>query len=152
MTHEELKSRLPHRDAMLLIGEVSVTQDADTDTPCAHGETQIRGDEWFLRGHFPGNPVVPGVILCEIMAQSVCALISCDSVLPFFSGMKNVKWRKSVKPGDTFVTECSIVRQMGNFYFVKGTGSVNGEICVEAEFSFALVPKETNPASEDQNA
>ena len=60
MTHEELKTRLPHRDAMLLVGEVT-TKDGDENT--AVGKTYIRGDEWFLQGHFPGNPIVPGVIL-----------------------------------------------------------------------------------------
>ena len=139
MTHEELKSRLPHRDAMLLVGEVSTKEGDET---CAVGKTTIRGDEWFLQGHFPGNPIVPGVILCEIMAQSVCALISCDNALPLFSGMKNVKWKRPVKPGDTFVTECTIVRRMGSFCFVKGCGYVDGDLAVEAEFSFALVPSE----------
>ena len=115
MTPEELKSRLPHRDAMLLVGEVT-TKDGDENT--AVGKTYIRGDEWFLQGHFPGNPIVPGVILCEIMAQSVCALISCSDALPLFSGMKNVKWKKSVRPGGTFVTECSVVRKVGAFCLV----------------------------------
>ena len=143
MTHEELKSRLPHRDAMLLVGEVT-TKDGDENT--AVGKTYIRGDEWFLQGHFPGNPIVPGVILCEIMAQSVCALISCSDALPLFSGMKNIKWKKSVRPGDTFVTECSIVRKVGAFCFVKGVGYVGDDVVLEAEFSFALVPAETKEA------
>jgi 3-hydroxyacyl-[acyl-carrier-protein] dehydratase len=143
MTHEELKSRLPHRDPMLLVGEVTTKED---DENTAVGKTYIRGDEWFLQGHFPGNPIVPGVILCEIMAQSVCALISCDNALPLFSGMKNVKWKKSVKPGDTFVTECSITRRLGNFCFVKGTGYVGEDVALEAEFSFALVPTENTEA------
>lgn len=139
MTKEELKSRLPHRDAMLLVENVTIKED---DNGCAVGKTFIRGDEWFLQGHFPGNPVVPGVILCEIMAQSVCVLLSCGAALPFFSGMKNVKWKKPVHPGDTFCTECRIERRIGNFCFCKGVGTVNGETAVEAEFSFALVNKE----------
>ena len=66
MTHEELKSRLPHRDAMLLVGEVT-TKDGDENT--AVGKTYIRGDEWFLQGHFPGNPIVPGVMLYRTMQR-----------------------------------------------------------------------------------
>lgn len=144
MTKAELMERLPHRDAMLLVDDVDVSEDENGST--AVGTTTIRGDEWFLRGHFPDNPVVPGVILCEIMAQSVCALISCSNALPFFSGMKNVKWRKPVRPGDTFITRSKILRRVGNFYFVSGTGYVNDEVVMEAEFSFALTEsgKEVN--------
>ncbi len=138
MTHEELKSRLPHRDAMLLIGEV---EEKETDeNRVAVGKTYIRGDEWFLQGHFPGNPVVPGVILCEIMAQSACVLIECSDMLPLFSGMKNVKWKHPVRPGDTLETEVVLTRRMGAFCFAKGVGKVNGNLALEAEFSFALTP------------
>ncbi|MCI8388237.1 MAG: beta-hydroxyacyl-ACP dehydratase [Clostridiales bacterium] len=140
MTHKELETRLPHRDAMLLLGEADVEE--RDGVKVAVGLTKIRGDEWFLQGHFPGNPVVPGVIQCEILAQSCCMLIECDSGTPYFTGMKNVKWRHPVRPGDEFATECSIVRKVGSFYQAKGIGRVNGEVCVEAEFTFALVKAE----------
>ena len=66
MNREEIMKIIPHRDNMLLLDEVT----ADEDT--AHGKLTITGEEFFLKGHFPGNPVVPGVILCEILAQSAC--------------------------------------------------------------------------------
>ena len=69
MNREEIKGLLPHREPMLLVDELELGQDGT-----AHGKYRVRGDEFFLQGHFPGNPVVPGVILCEIMAQS-CALL-----------------------------------------------------------------------------
>ena len=137
MTHKELESRLPHRDPMLLLGEADVVE--RDGEKVSVGRTTFRGDEWFLQGHFPGNPVVPGVIQCEILAQSCCMLIDCENCTPYFAGMKNVKWRRPVKPGDTMVTECRIVRNVGGFYMAKGTGRVGDEVCVEAEFSFAVV-------------
>ena len=61
---------------------------------------------------------------------------------PLYTGLNNVKFRGQVKPGDLFETECELVRSRGNFYFAKGTGKVNGKLCVSAEFSFALVKTE----------
>ena len=104
----------------------------------------MRGDEWFLKGHFPGNPVVPGVILCEMMAQCAAVLLSGDVLeqgegTPFFTTLNNVKFRNSVRPGDTFETQCSITRVKKPFYFATGKGFVEGKLCVSADFSFAVV-------------
>ena len=95
----------------------------------------------FLQGHFPGNPVVPGVIQCEMLAQSACVLLlgKAEGMTPLYTGLNNVKFRGQVKPDDIFETQCELVRSRGNFYFAKGTGSVDGKVCVSAEFSFALV-------------
>ena len=84
---------------------------------------------------------MPGVILCEILAQSVCVCLK-DSIkkgqLPFFTGLDKVKFKSPVKPGDLFETSCEIVKVREPFYFAKGTGKVGGKLCVSAEFSFAI--------------
>lgn len=135
MTKEEIMQILPHREDMLLLDEVSM------DGSDAVGHYRVRGDEFFLRGHFPGNPIVPGVILCEILAQSACVLMKdamAEGKLPVYTGLNNVKFRSPVRPGDTIETRCRIRRAKHPFYFAEGTVSVEGRLCVSAEFSFAI--------------
>lgn len=142
MTHKELESRLPHRDPMLLLGEAEV-QEIDGERVSV-GRTTFRGDEWFLQGHFPGSPVVPGVILCEILAQSVCVLLSdqmSEDKLPLYTGLNNVRFKSPVVPGDLFETRCRVTKVKKPFYFAEGEGYVGDRLCVKAEFSFALAPK-----------
>lgn len=135
MNRSEIMEILPHRDHMLLVDEV--TEEDGT----AVGHYHVRGDEFFLRGHFPGNPIVPGVILCEILAQSACVLLReqmQEGKLPVYTGLNNVRFRSPVRPGDTIETRCFIRRAKHPFYFAEGTVRVEGRLCVSAEFSFAI--------------
>lgn len=135
MDRNEIMEILPHRDHMLLVDEV--TEEDGT----AVGHYHVRGDEFFLRGHFPGNPIVPGVILCEILAQSACVLLReqmQEGKLPVYTGLNNVRFRSPVRPGDTIETRCFIRRAKHPFYFAEGTVRVEGRLCVSAEFSFAI--------------
>ena len=140
MNREEIKNLLPHREPMLLVDEITVDEEGT-----AHGLYRVRGDEFFLQGHFPGNPVVPGVILCEILAQSACVLmktVMTDGKLPVYTGLNNVKFRSPVRPGDVIETRCSIVRSKHPFYFAQGTVRVGERNCVSADFSFAITEVE----------
>ena len=135
MNREELKTILPHREPMLLLDEAEVKEGA------AHGTYRVRGDEYFLQGHFPGNPIVPGVILCEILAQSACVLLkgeASDGITTLYTGIDRARFRAPVHPGDTIRTECRILRSRGPFHFAKGTVRVEEKVCAEAEFSFFI--------------
>ncbi len=134
MVREELEMLLPHRDGMLLLDEAEVVNGT------ARGKKHIRPEEWFLRGHFPGNPVVPGVILCEILAQSACVLLDRPAAgsTPYLTGLERGRFKGAVRPGDTLETECRILKSKGGFFWAQGEGRVGGKLCVSAEFSFYL--------------
>ncbi|MVB11472.1 3-hydroxyacyl-[acyl-carrier-protein] dehydratase FabZ [Caprobacter fermentans] len=136
MNREELMKIMPHRPPMLLIDEAKKGADGK-----AHGVYTVRGDEWFLRGHFPGMPIVPGVIQCEMLAQTCCVLIGDGQKgkTPMFVGIDKVRFRGNILPGDRIEIVCEILKTKGPFYFAKGSGTVNGKLCVSGEFSFALV-------------
>lgn len=136
MNREEIQTILPHRDGMLLVDEVE-EKDA-----VAFGSYRVTGSEWFLRGHFPDHPIVPGVVLCEMLAQATCVLLReriKPGMLPLLTGMNNVRFKAPVRPGDTFCSECRIVKSKPPFYFAEATGAVNGVLCVKAEYSFLLM-------------
>ena len=137
MNREEIKNILPHREPMLLLDEAELNEAGESV-----GKYTVKGDEFFLQGHFPGNPIVPGVIQCEMIAQAAVLLISdAKDATPMYTGLNNVKFKNPLLPGDTAVMTVSLTAHKGIFYFAKGKLESNGKLCTSAEFSFALVPK-----------
>lgn len=140
MNREEIKELLPHREPMLLLDEVCVNEQGE-----AEGKYTIRGDEFFLQGHFPGNPIVPGVIQCEMIAQTAVALLSdSKGKTPLYTGLNNVKFKNPLLPGDTAEMTVSLTARRGIFCFAKGTLKAGGKLCTSAEFSFAMVTQKTS--------
>lgn len=141
MNKEEIKQFLPHREPMLLIEEAYVDENGK-----GHSKYTIKEDEFFTRGHFPGNPVVPGVIQCEIMAQS-CAILVKDEIpgnMTLYAGLDKVRFKTPVKPGDVCEVTCQFTDRRdsatGKLFFCTAKLEVNGKLCCKGELTFALIP------------
>ena len=138
MDRNEIMQIMPHRDGMLLLDTVEREGDE------AHGTFRIPEDAWFLKGHFPGNPVVPGVILCEMMAQNCCVLVGAEATQgkdTFYTSMDKIRFKHPVVPGDEVSIRCELTKHKGPFYFASGKVFVGEDLCVSGEFSIALMPK-----------
>ena len=138
MNREEMKSVIPHREPMLLVDR------AEIEGEWCISQYTIRENEFFTQGHFPGNPIVPGVIQCEIMAQGSSLLMKdlLKDNLGLYAGLDKVKFKRTVRPGDTIVTKAKIVMQHGPLVVVEARATVDGELCCSGNLSFMLVPME----------
>lgn len=135
MTRDELKEYLPHREPMLLIDNIDIDQDG-----VCHAQYRVKEDEFFCMGHFPGNPIVPGVIQCEIMAQS-CALLVKDEIkgrTTLYAGIDNVRFKNIVKPGDLCEVTAKLKSKRGPMFFCEAVLIVDGKLCCKGDLSFAL--------------
>jgi 3-hydroxyacyl-[acyl-carrier-protein] dehydratase len=138
MNRDEIKTILPHREPMLLLDEAHLNEDGT-----ATGYYTVKGDEFFLQGHFPDNKVVPGVIQCEIMAQSACILFADKmqgkEVLPLYTGLDKVRFRGMVLPGDKIRVDTKILKESHPMYLLHGELTVEGKKCMSGDFSFAIM-------------
>ena len=141
LNRDDIKTFLPHREPMLLIDDVVM----EGEEAIAH--YHVRGDEFFLQGHFPGNPVVPGVIQCEIMAQASCILVRDELAVgrtPLYSGIKEARFRQPVRPGDTIEIRGHITDRRNLIFHVEAEAKVNGKTAVKGILSFALIDTPKN--------
>ena len=130
---------LPHRPPFLFIDRVTSLEVGVN----AIGHWKLTGDEWFFPGHFPGRPTLPGVLMCEAIAQmgAIAVLVGGQHAgkIPLFGGLDGARFRRQVQPGDTL----ELVVQLGRMSARagKGTGKalLNGETACECELMFVLV-------------
>lgn len=139
MTFPTPEAVLPHRPPFLFVDRISQLE------PGVHavGHWKLNGDEWFFPGHFPGRPTLPGVLMCEAIAQvgayTVLTSPGMAGKLPLFGGLDAARFRKQVGPGD----ELEVVVELGRMSARAGKGAgkalLNGEVACECELMFVLV-------------
>ena len=135
---EQIKEIIPHRDPFLLIDTVEELEPGIRVVATKH----IREDEDWFRGHFPGHPVTPGVLVIEMLAQAgaVCALSLPENrgKLAIFGGVKNARFKQPVRPGDVLELSCELVEQHGPVGFGKAAAKVDGKLAARCELTFVI--------------
>ncbi len=139
----EILAAIPHRPPMLLVDEI-VSRD-DQRITC---RKTFRPDEYFVQGHYPDFPLVPGVILCECALQAGAILLSRQTAeksgVPVATRLNDVKFRRMVRPGDTIEIEVQIDERLQDTFFLTGKVSVAGQSA--ARLSFACTVTEVRSA------
>ncbi|WP_039765113.1 3-hydroxyacyl-ACP dehydratase FabZ [Caldicellulosiruptor sp. F32] len=129
---------LPHRYPFLLVDRIIEVEEGKK----AKGIKNVTINEPFFQGHFPGNPVMPGVLIVEAMAQvGAVAILSKEEFkgkTPFFAGVDKVRFRKVVRPGDVLLIETELISLKGYIGKAKATAYVEGEVVCEGELLFAI--------------
>ena len=139
----EIQKIIPHRYPILMIDRAKIIGDG---TKKAIGYKCVSGNEPFFQGHFPGQPIMPGVLIVEAMAQTSCVMFlsrpALRNCLAYFMGIDKVKFRRTVIPGDVLELKVEVIRDSGRKGKVRGEAYVDGKLTTEAEFMFIIVDRE----------
>ena len=132
------KQILPHREPFLLIDEIVELEPGSR----AVARKRVRDDEWYLRGHFPGRPVMPGVLIVEAMAQTGALAVLSEEEnrgrLALFAGIDDCRFKRIVEPGDELELRCELERARGPVGRGRATAHVDGELAARATLTFAV--------------
>jgi len=145
----EIMRLLPHRYPFLLVDRiVSMTEGAVTAGSKVTGLKNVSVNEPFFQGHFPGNPVMPGVLILECMAQVAGCLFFTgmeepEQTLMYLSGVDKARFRRPVFPGDQLIVVAEIVQVRSNIVRMKAEARVDGALCAEGELMSSLVRRPT---------
>ncbi len=134
----EVTKYIPHRPPFLFVDDI-----IETNSDRIVTRKKIDADEEFFKGHYPGNPIMPGVLLCEAIFQSGAILIAKNiggeiDGTPVLTRINNAKFKNMVKPGDLVTIEVNLKEKLSNAFFMRGKAFVDGKVAVIVEFACCL--------------
>ena len=139
LNKEEIKEIIPQREPFLMIDEVENYIPGE----CATAYKYVNSEEWYFKGHFPNNPVMPGVLITESLAQTgAVAILSMEENKgknALFGGIDKLKFKKMVVPGDTLKLEVRIIKRKGPIGVGEAIATVDGKLAAKGELTFAVV-------------
>jgi len=135
MSRQQILDAIPHREPFLLVDEIVEWTEARIE--CTK---RFTGEEYFFAGHYPGFPLVPGVLLCEAAMQCGAILLSrhlagAEGKVPVATRMNDVRFKRIVRPGETIRMEVELTEQLSTAFFLKAKVTVDGKVAVRFEFA-----------------
>lgn len=141
MDIHKIQAILPHRFPFLLVDRIVTLEEGRVV-----GIKNVTMDEWFFQGHFPGKPIMPGVLILESMAQVGATMMmymdEFRGCTPYFASLDNVRFRRPVVPGDQLVMEVTLLKMRGRVGKLRGVAKVGEQVVAEAELGFSLIREE----------
>ena len=140
---KEIFKYIPHRYPFLLVDRILEIQGGEKIV----GIKNVSFNEYFFQGHFPNHPVMPGVLVCEAMAQVAAILVHTarggmeDNKVFVLTGLDKVKFKRTVEPGDQLRLEVQLLKQRGDFWKMQGIALVDGKVAAQAEISAMEIDK-----------
>jgi 3-hydroxyacyl-[acyl-carrier-protein] dehydratase len=138
LDRSEIEAILPHRDPFLLIDEVVELEPGSRVV----ARKKVRPDEWYLTGHFPGRPIMPGVLIVEAMAQTGAVAVLSEEGnrgrLALFAGIDSVRFKRIVEPGDELELTCDLEKVRGPIGKGRAEARVDGELAARGVLTFAV--------------
>lgn len=139
LNKEEIEKIIPQRDPFLMIDEVEDYTPGESAIAYKH----VKEDEYYFKGHFPENPIMPGVLIVESLAQTgAVAILSMEENKgknALFGGIDKLRFKKQVVPGDTLKLEVKIIKKKGPIGIGEAIATVNGKVAAKGELTFAIV-------------